>query len=399
MKSTVPRLITLVVAAALALARFAAGAPPTADYELLFAEEFDGDRVNVQDWSFRTGFRTGTGINGLNLAANVVVADGHLVIAAKQETVNGRVENTGGGLIGKHRFGFGYYECRSQPFMGGRGVHSAFWQRGLGEENNAIFEIDSYELDSTSRIASNNLYVDVSPSGFMDLAWPHRANVPLTLPADGWFIDAYEYTPEGVVFYDHGRVVARVDLAGLVAAQNIWLTALNGVGTVDAARLPGVTRFDYFRYYARDYPGVNLLANGALNTTRKSSIRSAPSPGPRRVTSPPPASSGAARRTATTNSGTRVPAATRFARRRRCNSSATATTNSAPACAAAPVKPRPACACRIMAVPISRPICRSPSSGPIFASRSFPSPTIVLPSPSNPRGVEPVGSRSTRFNF
>jgi hypothetical protein len=46
MKSTVPRLITLVVAAALALARFAAGAPPTADYELLFAEEFDGDRVN-----------------------------------------------------------------------------------------------------------------------------------------------------------------------------------------------------------------------------------------------------------------------------------------------------------------------------------------------------------------
>jgi hypothetical protein len=264
MKSTVPRLITLVVAAALALARFAAGAPPTADYELLFAEEFDGDRVNVQDWSFRTGLRTGTGINGLNLAANVVVADGHLVIAAKQETVNGRVENTGGGLIGKHRFGFGYYECRSQPFMGGRGVHSAFWQRGLGEENNAIFEIDSYELDSTSRIASNNLYVDVSPSGFMDLAWPHRANVPLTLPADGWFIDAYEYTPEGVVFYDHGRVVARVDLAGLVAAQNIWLTALNGVGTVDAARLPGVTRFDYFRYYARDYPGVNLLANGGF---------------------------------------------------------------------------------------------------------------------------------------
>jgi hypothetical protein len=242
----------------------AAGAPPTSDYELLFADEFESGRVNEQDWSFRTGLRTGTGINGLNLAQNVRLADGHLIITAKQETVNGSLENTGGGLISKHRFGYGYYEVRSQPFMGGRGVHAAFWQRGLGEENNSIFEIDSYELDSTYRIASNNLYVDVSPAGYMELAWPHRANVPLALPADGWFIDAYEYTPEGVTFYDHGRVVARAEFPGLVAAQNIWLTALNGVGTVDAGRLPGDTRFDYFRYYARDYPGVNLLPNGGF---------------------------------------------------------------------------------------------------------------------------------------
>jgi hypothetical protein len=239
-------------------------APPAPDYELLFADEFEGDRVNEQHWNFRTGPRTGTGINGLNLAQNVAVTGGHLVITAKQETINGRLENTGGGLISKHRFGYGYYECRSQPFMGGRGVHAAFWQRGLGEENNSIFEIDSYELDSTYRIASNNLYVDVSPRGFLELAWPHRANVPLALPADGWFVDAYEFTPEGVVFYDHGRVVAQAEFPDLVAAQNVWLTALNGVGTVDANRLPGITRFDYFRYYARDYPGANLLPNGGF---------------------------------------------------------------------------------------------------------------------------------------
>jgi beta-glucanase (GH16 family) len=80
-------------------------APPSPGYELLFADEFDGNLVNKQDWSFRTGLRTGTGINGLNLAANVALSDGHLVITAKQETVNGKIENTGGGLISKHRFG------------------------------------------------------------------------------------------------------------------------------------------------------------------------------------------------------------------------------------------------------------------------------------------------------
>lgn len=240
-------------------------APPSPDYELLFADEFSGSRVNEQDWNFRVGPRTGTGIDGLNLARNVRVADGHLIVEAKHEVVDGRPAHTGGGLISKHRFGYGYYEVRSQPFMAGRGVHTAFWQRGQGgPENNSIFEIDSHEVDSTQKLACNNLYVDVSTRGYMELAWPHRGHVPLALPPDGWWIDAYEYTPDGVVFYDHGKVVARADFPDLVAQQNVWLTALNGVGKVDTDRLPGETRFDYFRYYARDYPGATLLANGGF---------------------------------------------------------------------------------------------------------------------------------------
>lgn len=243
----------------------ASGTPPAPDYELLFADEFTGDRVNERDWMFRTGPRTGTGIDGLNLARNVRVADGHLVVTARHEVVDGRPANTGGGVISKHRFGYGYYECRSQPFMAGRGVHTAFWQRGMGgPENNSLFEIDSHEIDSTQKIACNNLYVDVSTRGFMELAWPHRAQVPLQLPADGWWVDAYEYTPDGVVFYDHGKVVARADFPDLVAQQNVWLTALNGVGKVDVEKQPGETRFDYFRFYARDYPGANLLGNGGF---------------------------------------------------------------------------------------------------------------------------------------
>jgi hypothetical protein len=242
-----------------------AGAPPDAAYELLFADEFDSDRVNETHWNVRVGPRTGTGINGLNLARNVRVADGHLIVEARHEVVDGKPAHTGGGLISKHRFGYGYYECRSQPFMAGKGVHTAFWQRGLGgPENNSIFEIDSHEIDSTQKIACNNLYVDVSTRGYLELAWPHRAQVPLQLPPDRWWIDAYEYTTDGVIFYDHGKVVARADFPDLVAQQNVWLTALNGVGQVDTAKLPGETRFDYFRYYARDYPGATLLANGGF---------------------------------------------------------------------------------------------------------------------------------------
>ncbi len=260
-----PSLASRLLAAAVFALPLARSAPPGPDFELLFADEFSGNRVDERDWNFRVGPRMGAGIDGLNLARNVRIADGHLIIELRRETVDGKPANTGGGLISRHRFGYGYYECRSQPFMAGHGVHTAFWQRGMGgPENNSVFEIDSHEIDSTQTIACNNLYVDVSTKGFMELAWPHRAQVPLQLPPDRWWVDAYDYTPDGVIFYDQGRVVARADFPDLVAAQNVWLTALNGVGKVDADKLPGETRFDYFRFYARDYPGANLLGNGGF---------------------------------------------------------------------------------------------------------------------------------------
>jgi len=89
-------------------------------------------------------------------------------------------------------------------------------------------------------------------------------HVPWKAAADGWFVDGYEYTPEGVIFYDDGHQVARVEWPDLTAQQVVWLTGLNGCGKVDASKLPGETVFDYFRFYAKDYPGITLLPNGSF---------------------------------------------------------------------------------------------------------------------------------------
>jgi len=79
--------------------------------------------------------------------------------------------------------------------MAGRGVHTAFWQRGMGgPENNSIFEIDFPRDRFHAEIACNNLYVDIT-KGYMELAWPHRAQVPLQLPPDRWWIDAANARP------------------------------------------------------------------------------------------------------------------------------------------------------------------------------------------------------------
>lgn len=242
----------------------ATAAVPSPDYELLFAEEFDGTRLDETRWRYRVGERGGMNMfRSLNRAENVSVSGGHLRIAVRQEEIGGQQVNTGGGIISKHQFGYGYYECRSTPFMRGHGVHSAFWQAGgMPGKVNSIFEIDAYEIDSKVRMACHNLYVHISPKPYKEVPWVHRANVPVALDADGSYLCAYEYTAHGVIFYSQGVVVAKAEWTELTAAQCLWLTALNGVGKVDGQ--PGESTFDYVRYYAKDWPGVNLLPNGSF---------------------------------------------------------------------------------------------------------------------------------------
>jgi hypothetical protein len=109
-------------------------------YVQLYEDNFSGPTLNLKDWQYRTGRRTGMGyMDGLNLSENVYQKDSALHIVVKHEQINGKWENTGGGIIGKINFGYGFYESLSKPFMAGHGVHTSFWQRGGSNPNNNIF--------------------------------------------------------------------------------------------------------------------------------------------------------------------------------------------------------------------------------------------------------------------
>lgn len=238
-----------------------AQAPP--GYTLLYQDNFDGTHVNQQDWAYRVDRRQmGTWVNGLDRAENVSEHDGALHITVRKEKIDGKDEFTGGGLISKHQFGYGYYECLSRPFMAGKGAHTAFWQSGGAVPNNEIFEIDSYEIDSGDFMGTNNLYMHLRPSDGKEEAWPLRSSEPWAFRSDGWYLDAFEYTPDGIIYYDNGKVAAHAEYRDLVAAQVVWLTALNGIRGLDESKQPGESVFKYFRYYAKDYPGINILPNG-----------------------------------------------------------------------------------------------------------------------------------------
>lgn len=246
------------------------GCAPGAGYQLLFEDTFSGAQVDQSKWNFRVGPRLGLNIHGMNLQRNVAQKDGLLVIKNDVEVLDNKTENTGGGLISKTNFGYGYYEVRVKPFMGGKGLHSAFWQKGVSESGyqNTIFEIDGFEIDSPHAHTTHNLYIIPNGLGRKELPWPHRANMPVELDAEGWFTVAYDYGPEDIKFFQNGKLVATatypLEFPALIAQQNVWLTALNGVGPVDKDKQPGYTYFDHFRFCAKSYPGVDILPNGGF---------------------------------------------------------------------------------------------------------------------------------------
>jgi hypothetical protein len=238
-----------------------------AGYTLLYEENFSGNKVNEADWNYRIGHRGGVteDFDSYNRKENVSVHDGTLHIAVRREKIDGEEVYTGGGLISKHQFGYGYYETLSRPFMAGKGVHSSFWQTGGPnyKPNNDIFEIDSYEVNSKWYLVTNNLYMHLkAPIGTDRYPTPLASLNRVSFDQDGWYLDGYEYTPDGVIFYDNGKVVAHAEYKDLTAAQVVWLTALNGVKHAEPEKMPGESQFKYFRYYAKDYPGINILPNG-----------------------------------------------------------------------------------------------------------------------------------------
>jgi len=121
-------------------------------YSLVWADEFEGSSLNLNDWSYEIG-NSGWGNNELQYYQsgnkNVTVSNGKLTITAKKESINGanytsaRIKTQG-----KKSFTFGRIDIRAK-LMTGQGYWPALWM--LGESISSVGwpacgEIDIMEL-------------------------------------------------------------------------------------------------------------------------------------------------------------------------------------------------------------------------------------------------------------
>ncbi|MBC2603424.1 glycoside hydrolase family 16 protein [Puniceicoccus vermicola] len=284
-----PRTTGLLFLSLLGLMNFATGDTDLSrldkSYQLLFEEDFEEPTLNRENWNYRTGSRQK--IDSVNLADNVSLSDGRLVIEFTKDMVDGEQRYTSGGIISKALFGYGYYEAKAKLWGGGPGLHSSFWSLGMNQKNqpslpryNRIIEIDGYEVDSEfpAEIHTNIHYYigeHVATGRLEGLVDDATVNT-----SEEDFIFGYEWLPDRINWYLNGTLIRTLKHPSFYGPQNVWVTALgtpNGFGDgspVEDETLPGESSWDYFRFYAKPLPGVNLLGNGSFEYDNRNNAAS-----------------------------------------------------------------------------------------------------------------------------
>lgn len=247
--------------------------PPRDGYQLAFADEFDGQAVDMATWRLRRG--------GTNRDGNVCLDHGDLVIRFDQQ--DGRLQ--GGGVITNFGLGYGYYETRAKLFGGTGGLHSSFWTAGVPGNGhdlpriNQSIEIDFFEVDSNrpwSLPPNFHYWLGGHLVGWLDFTKGADGTTPLfksLLKADDdYFVCGCEYLPDRCVWYLNGVKTAEYLDNDLTGRPNVWLTALAGykhAGPADLTKLPGESRWDYFRFYTMAFKGENLTVNPSFDDNNR----------------------------------------------------------------------------------------------------------------------------------
>lgn len=246
---------------------------PASSYSLLFEDHFSGTSLNTNNWVCRTGDVFG----GINRQENVWVgsdsdSNTNLHMDFKYEDFNndGTAEYTGGGVISRKNFGYGYYEVRAKLYGASKGLHQSFWtmgtsnsvdvNSGLAPANNQVLEIDGFEVDSATpnTIGTNSHYY--IPSHVSNGSANH------SIDTTNWFVMGYEWLPGRINFYINNSLVRTITLSQYYAPQNVWLTALATVTGFGGAVPPNAgaqMQVDYFRFYGKKTEG-NLIGNNGF---------------------------------------------------------------------------------------------------------------------------------------
>jgi beta-glucanase (GH16 family) len=235
------------------------GTYPPAGYKLTWSDDFSGTQLDQSKWIYRTDVKASSS----QRPQNVSLEGGNLVIHLRKESDRGK-QYTGGGVITKQRFQYGYYEARAKMF-GGAGWHQSVWSMAASDGSTTYppiirTEIDGMEFDS-----------DIPWKGRMGLiVWQgpaHSVNHSCTagvgkgpLGADattGFHTYGYDWSEKNLKFYFDGDLRCVLEYPpseGEHDQLNFWLTGIgyemHGV-KIDDSKLPGKMLVDFAAFYSK----------------------------------------------------------------------------------------------------------------------------------------------------
>lgn len=222
---------------------------PPPGYKLVFSDEFDANELDQAKWNYRLGDKA----DSAQEAENVEVRDGNLLVHARKQRL-GKYEYTGGGVVSKPLFVYGYYEARFK-IPAGEGWHTAFWTMPVYDP----IELRNTEIDFCEQDSGDPHYFSLGVIDHRAKGW-NNSNIGRWVIEDApnmvdeFVVIAAEFTPDYIRFYMNGRLAKEVDSRlfphGPATVQlSCIATKKKGDRFQDDARLPSQATFDYVRVY------------------------------------------------------------------------------------------------------------------------------------------------------
>ncbi|MGB9604611.1 MAG: family 16 glycosylhydrolase [Bryobacteraceae bacterium] len=232
---------------------------PPPGYSLVFADDFSGARLDESRWMYRMDVK----MDSSQRPENVFLRDGKLVIALRKQEHRGK-RYTGGGVISRRSFRYGYFEARVK-MHGGAGWHQSVWAMiaspGTTYPAGIRTEIDAIEFDSDLPVKGHmGLIRWLGPTeSRSSTCTPGVYRGPLGFDATADFHNyGFEWTERGVRFFVDGDlrcVLPYPPEEGEHDRTSLWLTAIAHTalaGPVDDSQLPGEMLVEHAAVYQRD---------------------------------------------------------------------------------------------------------------------------------------------------
>ena len=228
-------------------------------YHFIWGDEFKGSVLTTNQWVYRND----STMWSTQKPENVEVSDGTLKIFGRKESAEGK-DYTGGGVISRRTFRYGYYESRLKVPRGA-GWHTSFWmmrRTTKADTSPASQELDVIENDSVN---PHKYGVNIHKWMGEHIAFGGKTVKTPDLSED-FHVFGCLFTPTNVTYLFDGKIVQTVDVTHATRKngssadfahgdQNIWLTSiaspLGGTQAVDDAKLPAVAEYDYVRFFEK----------------------------------------------------------------------------------------------------------------------------------------------------
>ena len=233
-------------------------APVSADYQLVWQDEFNGGELDASKWAYR---QLGPRRDAINVKDAVTLdGQGHLLITtSKHHDKNGKPTYHTGmiGTQGKFEATFGYFEVRMKV-QSEVGHWSAFWLQSptmgdpIGNPVQAGTEIDVIEYLCNGKYR-NKAQHTIHWDGYQKDHKKRHKKATVPNMHEGFHTFAVEWTPKEYVFFVDGRETWRTREAISQRSEYLILSMEVGTwaGNIQEADLPDSMTVDYVRVFQR----------------------------------------------------------------------------------------------------------------------------------------------------